>query len=55
MTDRIMALLAFVGLTGFLGILVWKVPRPDLLVIVALTLALAGWDIMRAVSRKRRR
>lgn len=54
MTNRIMALLAFVGLAGFLGILVWKVPRPDLFAIVALTLALAGWDIARAISRRRR-
>jgi hypothetical protein len=54
MINRIMALLAFAGLAGFLGILVWKVPRPDLLAIVALTLALAGWDIVRGVGRRRR-
>ncbi len=42
MTDRVMALLAFLFLLGFLGILVWFVPRLDLGAVVAVTLAPRG-------------
>ena len=44
LTDFIMSFLAFAVLTGFLGILVYFVPRADLAVAVSVTLALAGWD-----------
>lgn len=44
MTDRLMAFFAFATLTGFLGILVWFVPRLDLGIAVFLTLALVAWD-----------
>lgn len=44
MTDRIMALVALSVLVGFLGILVWSVPRWDLGGVVAITLGLAIWD-----------
>ncbi len=44
MSDRIMAMLAFALLAGFLGILVWYVPRLDLGIVVAVTLALVAWD-----------
>ena len=44
MSDRILAILAFGFLAAFLGILVVYVPRLDLAVAVAVTLALAGWD-----------
>ena len=43
---RLLAFLAFAVLAGFLGILAWKVPSPDLMAIIALTLALAGWDLL---------
>ena len=38
-------LLAFAVLGGFLGILVWHVPRWDLGIVVALVLAFAAWDL----------
>lgn len=44
MTDRIMALLAYVVLAAFLVILVWHVPRLDLGGVVLLTLIFAGID-----------
>jgi len=44
MTDRLMALLAFLILAGFLAILIWFVPRLDLGAVVAITLALVAWD-----------
>lgn len=43
--NRGVALLAFVVLVGFCGILVGYVPRWDLGLMVALTVGLAGWDI----------
>ncbi|WP_170314591.1 hypothetical protein [Aquibium carbonis] len=55
MMDRLMALLALVVLTGFLGILVWKVPRVDLFVVVAITLSLAIWDFVANAWRRPRR
>lgn len=43
--NRVMALLSFVVLVGFVGILVGYVTRFDLAFMGALTLGLAGWDI----------
>ena len=39
-----MALFAFLVLTAFLVILGWFVPSPDLLLVIALTIALVGYD-----------
>lgn len=50
--DRLVALFAFAVLLGFVGILLWHVPRLDLIAVVALTVALAGWDLARSLSRK---
>lgn len=44
--NRLLALLAFLVLTGFLGILVMGVPHPDLIAIVALTVGLVAWDMI---------
>lgn len=46
MTDRIMGVIAIAVLLGFLGILVWEVPRIDLGAVVAITLLLAIWDVV---------
>lgn len=56
MIDRIMALVAIATLAAFLGILVWKVPRADLMAVIAITLGLAIWDFLAnagAGSRRR--
>jgi hypothetical protein len=45
MTNRALGLLAFLLLCGFLGVLIWKVPRLDLLAICGLTIAFAGYDL----------
>lgn len=44
--DRLMQICAFALLTGFLGILVYSVPRWDLGAVVLVTLAFAAWDIL---------
>lgn len=54
MTDRIMALLAYLILAAFLIILIWHVPRLDLAGVVLVTLIFAGWD-MAAVMRSHKR
>lgn len=51
MTDRILALLAFAILFGFLAILLWHVPRLDLGAVVVLTLALGGYDTAQVMRR----
>ncbi len=45
MIDKLMALLAFAVLLGFLGILVFYVPRWDLGFVVAATLLFAVYDL----------
>jgi len=51
MSDAIMRLAAFALLVGFLGILVWHVPRLDLGAVVLVTLIAAGYDLF-VVSRR---
>lgn len=52
--NNIMALFAFGVFIVFLGILVWNVPRLDLMVVIGLTVALAGWDLVRNLRGNRR-
>lgn len=47
--NKLLATLAFVVLVGFLGILIWHVPRLDLIAVVGLTVALAGWDLIKGM------
>lgn len=47
MIDRVVALLAFAVLAGFLGILLWNVPRLDLGAVIVVTLLLGGYDFVR--------
>lgn len=44
MLDRVMATFALLVLAGFLGILLWEVPRWDLGAVIVATMALALWD-----------
>ena len=53
MTDQLMRATAFAVLVGFLGILVYWVPRIDLGAVVLLTLALAAYDLFLSGSRHR--
>ena len=43
---RLTALIAFVALAGFLAILAFAVPSPDLIVVVFLTVALVAYDFV---------
>lgn len=48
MRDRLLRPFAFLVFAGFLGILAYRVPSPDLLIVIAVTLLLAGLDIVRS-------
>lgn len=52
MLDRTLSIVGLLVLTGFLGILIWKVPRLDLGAVIALTLALVAYDFL--VYRRRK-
>lgn len=45
MQDRLLALIAFFVLCGFLGVLLWKVPRMDLIILCGITIVFAGYDL----------
>ena len=53
MTDQLMRAAAFAALVGFLGILVYWVPRIDLTAVILLTVALGAYDLFFAGSRRR--
>lgn len=44
--NRALALVAFVIFAGFLAILAFEVPSPDLVIVILFTLALVAWDFM---------
>ena len=49
MLDKSLAIFAYLILAGFLGILGFTVLDIDLLIVLAITLALAGWDQFKSV------
>lgn len=55
MLNRFVAILAFLTLAAFLGILLWKVPRLDLTIVIVVTLGLAAWDLIRSAGERDRR
>lgn len=48
--NNVLAILAFAIFVVFLGILLWSVPRMDLIFVVGLTVALAGWDLVQTLK-----
>ncbi|UOM34834.1 hypothetical protein [Acuticoccus sp. I52.16.1] len=46
MLERILSVIAFAVLCGFLFILTWHVPRIDLTVVLIATVLLSGYDIL---------
>lgn len=43
---RILSLIAFAVFAGFVGILGWKVPSIDLLIVIGFTLLLVAYDFL---------
>ena len=48
--NSVLAIFAYAVMLVFLGILIWHVPRLDLGFVVALTLLLAGWDLVQTMK-----
>ena len=48
MTDRIISIVALLGLAVFLGILAWWVRHTDLLIVLGIGLGLCAYDFWRA-------
>lgn len=44
--NRFLALFAFVVFAGFVGILAFEVPSPDLVIVILFTTALLGYDFI---------
>ncbi|WP_435257637.1 hypothetical protein ACSBLW_16225 [Thioclava sp. FR2] len=44
--NNILAVIAFLIFCGFLAVLIIHVPRLDLIAVIAVTVALAGWDLV---------
>lgn len=51
--SRLLALFAFAIFAIFVGILGWKVPSLDLLLVIALTLVLVAYDFLTSAGNKR--
>lgn len=43
--ERILTIIAFLTLCGFLGVLIYKLPRLDLGIVVGITVAMAFYDL----------
>ncbi len=52
--NRLLALIAFLALAGFVLVLVLKVPSPDLIAVSALTVVLVGYDFLTSNGKGRR-
>ncbi len=50
--NRLLALFAFAILAGFLGILAYSVPSPDLIIVILITVALVGYDFVTSSGNK---
>lgn len=55
MTDRILPIFAYAIFLVFVGILAWHVPSPDLVVVIAVTALLTGYDLFLHSRRSGRR
>ena len=51
MLEKVLAGVSLAFLTGFLAILVWFVPVPDLVIVTIVTLAMALFDFYREIFR----
>lgn len=45
MSDKVFTVIALASLIAFLGILPWRVPEPDLIIVVVVVLVIACRDI----------
>ena len=51
--DRAFATLAFLAFAGFLGILIWFVPKPGLIMVCVVCVAFCAYDFVRSTYIRR--
>jgi hypothetical protein len=51
--DRVLATLAFLAFAGFLGILIWFVPKPGLILVCVVCVAFCAYDFVRSTYIRR--
>jgi hypothetical protein len=51
-TNRILAAIALLAFIAFFGIIVRKVPAPDLVIVVLIGVGLAAYDLWRLLLRR---
>jgi hypothetical protein len=51
--DRILAALSLLAFAGFLSILIWFVPKPGLILVCVICVALCGYDFVRSAYIRR--
>jgi hypothetical protein len=51
--DRLFAIVSLLAFAGFLGILVWFVPKPGLVVVCVISVLLAAFDFTRSIFIRR--
>ncbi len=51
--DRTFAALSFLAFAGFLGVLIWYVPRPGLLIVCVVCVLLCAYDFIRSTFIRR--
>jgi hypothetical protein len=51
--DRIFATLSLLAFAGFLGILIWFVPRPGLVAVSVISVLLCAFDFVRSAFIRR--
>jgi hypothetical protein len=51
--DRVLAALSLLAFAGFLGILIWFVPKPGLIVVCLICIGLCAYDFVRSAYIRR--
>jgi hypothetical protein len=51
--DKLFAALAFLAFAGFLAILIWFVPKPGLIAVCVVSVALCAYDFVRSTYIRR--
>lgn len=52
MIDRVLGSVALLVFAGFLGVLVWRAPLPDLAVVLAVVFAMAAYDFWLSLFKR---
>jgi hypothetical protein len=51
--DKVMAAISFFAFAGFLAILTWFVPKPGLVAVCVICVAMCGYDFLRSTYIRR--